>query len=246
METMAYKNEKAEKMLFKAGAWTSILFLLYSFITIIIFIVIKEGYPQTAGECFDMIRENRFTALLRLDIVSVVVIPFYYLLFYSIYYALKKEYKLITGIALFCTLAGITMFISGVNIASIIIVSDKYHEATSPELKQQLLAACEGMLASDMWLNTGAIIRGILIETGAFIFSIIMLKTNVFAKITGWTGIFTHGFDLLCIFTGLFYPPIKDIFTMIAGPVYILWFVLIAIGLFKLEKNYHQHPVNYS
>ena len=55
------------------------------------------------------------------------------------------------------------------------------------------------MLANDMWINAGAIIRGILIESG---------------KVTGWIGLFTHGFDLSSISAGLFYPQIKDIFTM--------------------------------
>ncbi|MGD2034503.1 MAG: DUF4386 family protein, partial [Bacteroidales bacterium] len=195
MNSARYATDKPSLYLYKAGGLTAFLFLAYSLASILIFITIKEGYPQTAGECFSMLKENRFIALLRLDIVSVIIIPFYYLLFFSLYQSLKKNHELISKIALFCILAGITIFIAGVNIVSILIVSDKYHSAASPELKQQLLAACEGMLASDMWVNSGAIIRGILIETGAIIFSVIMLKTLIFNKFTGWTGLVTHGFD---------------------------------------------------
>ena len=231
------KTDKPSRYLYKAGGWTSILFLVYSFLSIMILIFLDGGYPETATECFDMIRENRFIALLRLDIISVIVIPFYYLLFFSIYRALKKDYELIAKIALFCTLAGVTIFIAGVNLVSIIIVSDKYQMATSTELKQQLLAACEGMLASDMWINSGAIIRGILIETGAVIFSVLMLKTLIFNKTTGWIGVLTHGFDLMSIIVGLFYPPIKGIFIMVAGPLYIVWFILIGTRLFQLGKK---------
>jgi len=129
------------------------------------------------------------------------------------------------------------LFIAGVNLVSILIISDKFHAATSPIVRQQLLAACEGMLASDMWINTGAIIRGILIETGTIIFSILMLKTLIFNKVTGWVGILTHGFDLSSILLGLFYPPVKEIFTMVAGPLYIVWFILIGIRLFKLSNT---------
>ncbi|MFW9972772.1 MAG: DUF4386 family protein [Candidatus Odinarchaeota archaeon] len=237
MTQLNYHNDKSSRILYKVGGWTSILFLTYSFVAIIILVFLKGGYPDTANECFEMIKENRFIALLRLDIVSIIVIPFYYLFFYSIYQALKKDYEMITKIALFCTLAGVTIFIAGLNLASILIVSDKYHQATSPEMKQQLLAACEGMLASDMWINTGAIVRGILIETGAIIFSVIMLKTLIFNKATGWIGLLTHGFDLSSILAGLFYPPIKEVFTMVAGPLYIVWFILIGIRLFQLGKE---------
>jgi hypothetical protein len=231
-----FPTDKPSRYLYKAGGWTSVLFLIYSFVTILILVMLKGGYPENATECFNMIKENRFVALLRLDIVSVIVIPFYYIIFFSIYQAIKKDHELIAKIALFCTLAGVTIFIAGVNLASIITLSDKYHSATSPEMKQQLLAACEGMLASDMWINTGAIIRGILIETGAVIFSILMLKTLIFSKATGWVGLLTHGFDLSSIIAGIFYTPIKEIFTIVAGPLYIIWFVMIGLGLFKLGK----------
>ncbi len=237
MITPGYPIDKPNRYLFKAGGWTSILFLIYSLVTILILVLLDGGYPKTATECFNMLKENRFVALLRLDIVSVVVIPFYYLLFFSIYQALRINYELIAKVALFCTLAGVTIFIAGLNLASIVILSDKYQLATSPEMKQQLLAACESMMANDMWINTGAIIRGILIETGAIIFSVLMLKTMVFNKITGWVGVLTHGFDLLSIVVGLFFLPIKEIFTMVAGPLYIAWFILIGIRLFQLSNK---------
>jgi len=237
LKTCIYEIDKPTRFLFIAGGWTAILFLIYTAVTILILVLIEGGYPATATECFNMLQENRFIALLRLDIVSIVVIPFYYLLFYSLYNALKSGYELIAKIALFCTIVGVTLFLAGVNLASIVIVSDKYQAATSPEVKQQLLAACEGMLASDMWINTGAIIRGILIEIGAVIFSLLMLKTQVFNKTTGRVGLLTHGFDLSSIIIGLFFPPIKEFFTMVAGPLYIVWFVLIGIRLFQLGKK---------
>jgi hypothetical protein len=236
MKNLNFPTDNPSRILYKAGGWTAILFLVYSFVTILIFALVGKDYPATATECFDMLQENKFIALLRLDIVSVIVIPFYYLLFLSIYQALKKDNELIAKIALFCTFAGVTIFISGLNIASIITLSNKYQMTTSPEMKQHLLAACEGMLASDMWINTGAIIRGILIETGAVIFSILMLKTMIFNKATGLIGLLTHGFDLTSIVVGIFYIPMKDIFTMVAGPLYIVWFVLIGIRFFRLSR----------
>jgi len=126
---------------------------VYTAVTVLILVYLDGCYPDTAKECFDMFKENRFTALLKLDIVSVVVIPFYYIMFYCLCQSLKTNYKLVANIALFDTLTGKTIFISGVNIVSIVLVSDKFHAATSPEVKQQLFAACEGMLASDMWIN---------------------------------------------------------------------------------------------
>lgn len=236
MNKLNFPSDKASRNLYKAGGWTSVLFLVYSFVSVLIMMLVEGGYPGSAMECFEMINENKFIALLRLDMVSIIVVPFYYLLFYSIYQALKTDYKILANIALVATLAGVTIFIAGLNINSILILSDKYHSTNSPEIKQQLLAACEGMLASDMWINTGAILRGILIEGGAFIFSVLMLKTLIFSKATGWVGLLTHGFDLLSLIIGLFYAPIKEVFIMVAGPLYIVWFVMIGTRLFKLSQ----------
>lgn len=101
MNNTNFPTDKPSKLLYKAGGWTAILFLIYSLVTILIFAMVEGGYPETATECFNMLQKNKFTALLRLDIVSVVVIPFYYLLFFSIYQALKKDNELIAKIALF-------------------------------------------------------------------------------------------------------------------------------------------------
>lgn len=244
MNNLNFPTDRPSRYLYKAGGWTAVLFLVYSFVSILILVLLDGGYPGSAIECFEMINENRFIALLRLDVVSIIVVPFYYLLFYSIYQSIKTDYTLIAKIALFGVLAGVTIFIAGLNLISIINLSDKYHATDLPEMKQHLLAACEGMLASDMWINTGAILRGILIETGAIIFSVLMLKTSVFNKATGWVGLLTHGFDLSSIVVGIFYAPVKDVFTVVAGPLYIVWFIMIGIRLFQLGKiKPHGEPV---
>jgi len=55
-----YPNDRPGRCLYKAGGWTSVLFLVYSFVTILILILLDGGYPETATGCFDMLKENRF------------------------------------------------------------------------------------------------------------------------------------------------------------------------------------------
>ena len=237
MHVIEYPNDRASRYLYRAGAGTALLFLIYLAATILIFALVKGGFPETATDCFAMFRENRFIAFLRLDIVSVVVLPFYYLLFFSIYQAIKLKNELFARIAFFCTLAGMTIFICGINTASIVTLSDTYNAATSPEHRERLLAACEALLAANMWENTGAIMSGILTETGAIIFSALMLRTKVFNRATGWLGVVTHCFDFSSNLLGVFSPFFKEMFTMVAGPLYILWFIMIGIGLLQLGKD---------
>ena len=237
MNKKDYPHDKNSLLLYKTGALTAVLFFIYSIITILIFTLIGEGYPETATECFEMLNDDKFTALLRLDIVSIIVIPFYYILFFSLYHALKNKNELFAKVAFFSIFAGVTIFISGLNIVEIITLSNKYHATTSPEIRQQLLAAGESMLASDMWISTSAKFRGIMIEFGAVILSILMLHSNSFSRITGIVGLIAHSFDLTSEILSIFIASIKDLFITVAGPLYVLWFILIAIGLSKLSNT---------
>ena len=115
-------------------------------------------------------------------------------------------------------------------------LSDEYVTATSEIQKTYLLSAGEAILASDMWHGTGAKIGGILIQIGALLVSILMLRNNVFNKLTAYVGIFTHGLDLLHILIGFVLPIGGVILMAIAGPLYLVWFPLIGFRLFKLSK----------
>ncbi len=237
MEKMNKVMEKQAKKVFYAGAVTACLFLAYSAASILIMMFLKGGYPETAKECFLMIEENRLLALLRLDIISVAVIPFYAVLFFSIYYAVKKDSQLASGIAIFLVLGGIIVFMSTVNLASILNIAEKYLNTESEELRNLYLAACEGMLADDMWINTGYVYRGLLIELGAIIFSVMMIRSSSFTKPVGWIGLVTHCFDFGSIVMGLWFPAVKNIFIIIAGPLYIVWFILLGLQLSRLPER---------
>jgi len=69
------------------------------------------------------------------------------------------------------------------------------------------------------------------------ILSVILLKDGIFSKCTAYTGILTHGLDLLHAIFGLFTPPVGVILMAIAGPLYLVWFPLLARDLFRLELN---------
>jgi hypothetical protein len=231
------KTKSFNACLYAAGAGACVLFILYAVVTIAIFSVITEGYPQNATECFTMIAENRFIALLRLDIVSVVILPFYYVLFFSLYWPLKLENELLATASFVLVVAGTTLFISDVNILAILRLSDKYFSTDSIEYKNQLSAACECLLAQDMWTSANAKIRGIMIETGAVILSVLMVRSNKFIKSAGIIGILAHGFDLTSEIGSIFYPSVKELFKMVGGPLYLIWFVLMIVCFVKLFRQ---------
>ena len=222
-------------LLYQLGGLSCMILNAYSLITMLIMIFIGSP-PETIVECFSMLKENRFYGLLRLDILTVFVMPLYYLLFFSIFIALKDTAKEFLSISTLFIFAGLTLFLATPSVFSYLYLSDEYATATLESDKNQLIAAGQAILASDMWHGTGAKIGGILMQSGALIISIIMLKSNVFNKLTAYTGIVTHGLDLVHIIIGFFLPTVGIILMAIAGPLYLLWFPLIGIRLFKLNS----------
>lgn len=109
-------------------------------------------------------------------------------------------------ISIILVFAGVTLFLATPSVFSYLHLSDKYAIATSELEKSQLLSAGEAIIASDMWHGTGAKIGSLLMQIGALIISILMLKNNVFTKLTAYIGILTHGLDLSHILIGFFLP----------------------------------------
>ncbi len=210
------------------------ILIAYSLITLLIMSLIG-GPPETIEQTFSILHANKLNGLLRLDILTVFVMPLYYLLFFSLYIVLKKtDYGLVTISTIF-TFAGLTLFLATPSVFSYLYLSDKFAAATTDLQKNQLLAAGESILASDMWHGTGAKVGGLLLQSGALLISVVMLKTNVFSRITAITGIATHGLDFLHIIVGFILPSVGNVLMFIAGPLYLIWFPLVGLRLYKLR-----------
>lgn len=229
-------NDGTRATFYWSGAIACLLLMVYSVVTMLV-VVLIGGPPLTAQECFMMLHDNRLHGLLRLDVLTVFVMPLYFLLFYSIYCALRRVDKLLTAFSNILVYAGLILFLATPSVFSYLHLSDQYAVATSEVQKSQLLAAGEAILASDMWHGTGARVGGLLLQTGAVLISVAMLKSPSFSKLTAYTGIATHGLDLAHVVFGFFAPSAGIILMALAGPLYLLWFPLVGWHLWKLGKG---------
>lgn len=212
------------------------ILIVYCIITMLLLIIIG-GQPATIEECYSLLQNNRLTGLLRLDLLTVLIMPFYYLLFLGIWVALRKTHAAYTTLATLLAFIGITLFLATPSIFPLISLSDKYAAATTEEQRMQILAAGEAILASGMFSSTSAIIGGVLLQTAAVLISIVMIWSKVFSKLTGYIGIVLYSLDLAHILISFFLPGISVILMAIAGPLYLLWFPLVGFRLLKLGRD---------
>jgi len=229
-------KDSAFLSLCKTGGIASFVFILYSLITLVILTVLG-GPPSSISEAFSILQTNRILGLLRMDLLTVIFIPLYYLIFLGIFLALNGKKNSSSIIALVSVFVGVTLFLATPSVLSMMNLSDKYAMATSENQKNQLISAGEAILASDMWHGSGAILGGVLIQCGALIFSILMLPGNVFNKFTAYVGIITHGLDLAHFLFLFVVPTVGVILLAIAGTLYLLWFPLIGIRLLQIGRR---------
>jgi hypothetical protein len=220
----------------RIGGAAALVLLVYSLVTMIQMIVLG-GQPTSAAQAFDLLQHHRIVGLLRLDLPTVAVMPLYYLLFLGLFAALHAEDRTRTLLSTALAFVGTTLVLATPTALSLLPLSDKFAAATSDAARSQLLAAGEALMAADIWHSTGAILGGVLLQSGAVLISVAMLRGNVFSKTTAWLGIVMHGLDLAHIVGGLFLPISGVILMSIAGPLYPIWFILIGIRLLKLASD---------
>ena len=229
------ETEPDWKSLFKLAGTAALSLLVYSLVTMILMIVFG-GQPESAREGFAMLQANRLVGLLRLDVLTSLIMPLYYLLLLGFFAALKRTHMALAVVAALIGCAGVTLLLATPSAFSWLTLSEKFAAAGDAQ-KTLLLAAGEAILASDMWHGTGALMGGLLLQTGMLFASLLMLRSNNFGKITGWLGVAMHGLDLLHILAAFFFPTLGVVLMMIAGPLYLAWFPLLARDFFRLGKS---------
>jgi hypothetical protein len=195
------------------------------------------GPPENARETFSLLQGHRLRGLLRLDLLTILIMPFYYVLFLALYAALRKTNDAAAILATVLAFAGVTLVLATPSAFSWIDLSDKFAAAADGAQRERLLAAGEAIFASDLWHGSGARIGGALLLIGALLISVAMLRTSNFGKATAYAGIATHGLDLARILIAVFSSTGAVAMMAIAGPLYLLWFPLLARDLYRLGKK---------
>ena len=220
----------------RAGGIAALILIVYSLATIVQLLVLG-GQPATAAEAFGLLERNRIVGLLRLDLPTVVAMPLYYFVFLGLFTALRQTDRANAILSTALVFVGVTLLLATPTALSMISLSEKYAVATTEATRAQLLAAGEAILATDIWHGTGAIMGGILVQSGTVLISVVMLRGSIFGKTTAYLGILMHGLDLAHIVFGLFLPASGVVLMAIAGPLYPIWLFLVGRRLLQLATT---------
>src|SRR4030043_1661346 len=115
----------SQKSVLWIGGTVCFVLLGYSLATLLIMTLIG-GPPETIEQTFSLLHDKKLSGLLRLDILTVFVMPLYYLLFYSLYISLKDSDKSISMISMILAFAGVTLFLATPSVFSYLHLSDRF------------------------------------------------------------------------------------------------------------------------
>jgi hypothetical protein len=228
-------TDSAWKSFYKISGIATLVMMLFFLFDIIAFIALGP-YPGNAEGWFTLLQNNRIVGLLLLSFATLFGMILYYLTFLGLYGTLKQVNKAYAALAALFAFAGLTIILVSFIAYPMVFLSDQYSNTTTEEQRILFLAAGEAKIAT---VITGMNMGGFLVEGAAVIFSILMLKSNVFGKRTAYLGIVGHGLDLTRIIMNLAFLPeeIGTILLMIGGLPQLLWLILIGIKFIQLGQG---------
>ncbi|MCP4168550.1 MAG: hypothetical protein GY759_22025 [Chloroflexi bacterium] len=219
-----------------AGGVAALIQLACVVITIIVG-TIAGAEPSTAEEYFTVLQHDGLLGVLRLDFATLLLICLFTITPFGILAGLRRSYPVYAALATALIYVGTILALANHSAFSMIRLSDLFATASSAAQQDQLLAAGEAVIASDMWNTTAGFLAGIFMQ-GAFVFiSVVMLRSKEFSKGTAVTGLFANGFDLVHVFVALFAPALGTIFLYISGPFYLIWFPLLGRDLIRYARG---------
>jgi hypothetical protein len=239
MSSPALAPETTDKLIVgicRVGAISAFILLVYC-IEMIVQISVLGGQPSSAAEAFQLLESNKFVALLRMDLPTIFVLPLYYFLFLALSAVCFRTDGVKSILSAVLVFAGVTLALATPMALSMVPLSDKYAAATTDSARQQFLAAGEAILASDMWHSTGAYVGGLMVQVGAVLICLVMMKNRSFGKVAGSLGVAAHGIDLVHLIFMAVLPKVGAVFMMIAGPLYPVWFWFVGRDLLRVARR---------
>ena len=217
------------KSLYRVGATAAVIMVVVLFpIQIIAFSM--APLPTTTIGWFTVLQNNRLLGLLDLDILYVADQALLIPIFLALYVALRRANKAYMTLATILGIVAATVYFATNNAFSMLYLSDQYAAATTDAQRSLFLAAGEAILAVSQ--GTGWYLFNILGAVAPLIVSAVMLRSNIFSKITAYLGILGNALGL-----AFFVPAVGIFFLLISAFVLQIWLILIARRLYQLSKG---------
>jgi hypothetical protein len=224
----AETTESAWKPLYQIGGGAALLLVVLYLIQMIVFVVSPP--PGTVIGYFTLFHRNAFLGLLNLDLLSLADYVLFIPMFLALSLALRRVSPSFVAIALTSALVGIATYFASNKAFEMLSLSTQYAAATTGAQRSLVMVAGQAMLAT--YPGTAFNVSYVLLSIAPLIISVVMLRSNVFGKVTAYVGIAASAIGL-----GLFVPAIGVFLSLISVVALMIWYILIARRLLQLAQD---------
>jgi hypothetical protein len=222
--------------LYRLGALAPLVSLVFYLVEFSLAFV-GAGYPASIEEWFDLFAQSKLLGLLYLNALDVLSITLLGLMFLALYMALRADNGSAMLMSSFFAFSGIPVFLVPrlVTTLAILRLSERYAAAattTQQAVILEIAGTFEGIIQPT--LQTFGFL---LISVAVLILSVVMLHSKVFSQATAWVGLAAGAVIVLDELAALFLPALANPLMYAAILVWLTWWVLIAIGLFRLSRE---------
>lgn len=221
---------------YRVGAVAALLMVVLTLIQSFIFIT--NPPPSTVIDCFTLFQKSQFLGLLDLDLLLVIINILLILIYLALYVPHVRISKSFMTIALAIGLVGTILFFASREATfGMLSLSNQYAAASTDTEKGILLAVGQTLLTiyNGTAFDQSYIFGGVVI----LIFSIVMLRSNIFSKTTAYLGI-VMGILMLVPSTVGTIGLILSLFSLIPT---LIWLIPITRRLFQLGSGFMNEQV---
>ncbi|MBN2502254.1 MAG: DUF4386 domain-containing protein [Anaerolineales bacterium] len=225
------------KSLYHIGAiapLVAIVFYLTEMFSIILGAAV-EPYPSSVEDWYTLFQHNKLIGLLYFNALDVFSIAFLGVMFLALYVALKEFDPSLMIIATFFALLGVVVFVlPRAALLAVLPLSDKYAAAATAAQRTQMLAAGEAL--NSLGAATPQTMGFFFMAVAVMVISVVMLRSESFSKATAYIGLVAGILTIADDLSVMFVPALASILMPVSGLFWLIWWVLVSRGLFRLAR----------
>ncbi|HVN54918.1 MAG TPA: hypothetical protein VMT46_11360 [Anaerolineaceae bacterium] len=190
---------------------------------------------------FHLFQANWFMGLRDLGLLNILFNTLGILTFFGLYAAHRDDRNQpYAALALLVAFLGIAVFFATNRAFAMLDLSRQYAAVESAAQRAMLEAAGQSMLSVGRSHSPGTFLGFFFLEAAGVLFSLVMLRGQLFSRVTAWVGIL--GFGCLLVFEILssFIAGLNGatmLLAIAAGLLTMTWNVLIARRLFQIGRD---------
>jgi hypothetical protein len=228
-----YPVEAHWKSLYRIGG-VAILVMVAFYLSEFLFIP-YEKYPTSIEDWFLLFQHSKPLGLFYLNALDIFSIALLGVMFLALHVALRKTNESYMAVATFFGQLGVVVFIMPrAAMLSLLPLSDRFAVAGTEVERARILAAGEalGALGTPSPQTIGFLFMAIAV----LIISVIMLRSDLFSKITAYFGILASTLTFADHISVILAPAVATVLMIVSGLFWLPWWLMISRGLFRLAR----------